>query len=106
MLCFLKYRKKANGELTEQVITNMNYSSLAKIRHTRSKKVVKYETSRNQQHNEHKNLHPKQLNLQEFADGHMKLLTYHIPTIVNGVIITEARDGIVSSGNDKLIPSE
>jgi hypothetical protein len=42
----------------------------------------------------------------------MKLLcakeesTYHIPTIVNGVIIMGARDGVVSSGNDKLIPSD
>jgi hypothetical protein len=100
-----------NGELTKQVTPNVNYSSLAKIHHTQSKKVAKYESSPNQQHNEHKKLHPTQLNLQEFADGHVKLLcaeeesTYHIPTFVNGVIITGARDGIASSGNDKLIPS-
>jgi hypothetical protein len=100
-----------NGELTKQVIPNVKYCSIAKIHHTQSKKVAKYETSPNQQHSEHKNLHATQLNLQEFADGHVKLLcaeeesTYHIPTTVNGVIITEARDGIVSLGNDKLIPS-
>jgi hypothetical protein len=101
-----------NGELTMQVIPNVNYYSLAKIRHTQSKKVAKYEMSPNQQHKEHKNLHPMQLDLQEFVDGHVKLLcakeesTYHIPTTVNGVIITGARDGIMSSGNDKLIPSD
>lgn len=56
-------------------------------------------------------LHPMQLNLQEFADGHVKLIcaevvsTYHISTTVNAVIIMGARDGIMSSGNDKLIPS-
>jgi hypothetical protein len=37
-----------NSELTKQVIPNVNYSSLAKIHHTQSKKVAKYETSPNQ----------------------------------------------------------
>lgn len=55
-------------------------------------------------------MHPTQLNLQEFADGHVKLIcakmeSTYISTIVNAVIIMGARDEIMSSGNDKLIPS-
>jgi hypothetical protein len=101
-----------NGEFINQVILIVNHSFIAKIYHNKSKKVAKYVTSSNQQCIEHKKLYATQLNIHETADGHEKLLraeeesTYHIPTTVNGVIITGARDGIVSSGNDKLILSD
>jgi hypothetical protein len=57
-------------------------------------------------------LYATQLNLHEIANGHEKFLhaeeesTYHIPIILNSVIIMGARDEIVPSGNDKLILSD
>jgi hypothetical protein len=101
-----------NGKFINQVIPNVTHSLAAKIHHNKSKKVVKHVTSSNQQCIKHKNLNAMQLNLHEIADGHEKLLctkeesTYCIPTIVNHVIIMGAREGIVSSGNDKLILSD
>jgi hypothetical protein len=102
------------GELTKQVIPNVNHSLVAKIHHIQSKKVVKYVMSSTQQHIKHRNLHATQLNLQEFAEEHVKLLcaeeesTYHIPTIVSVVRVINmgAREGIVASGNNKLILSD
>jgi hypothetical protein len=102
-------RNPSNGEFINQVISNVNHSLVAKIHHNKSEKVAEYVTSSNQQRIEHKNLYAMQFNLHEISDGHEKLLraeeesTYHIPTIVNSVIITGQRDGIVSSANDKLI---